>query len=202
MSSGKVKGNITTCSAARHGDDDRGRRDVEDVFQRHPRAGRVSPDGRAASIATTGAAAVDLAADAHRRTAGSSRTSRRSTIITDIFRDAGFSPHRGQAAEPGRRSVTLEYCVQYRETTFDFVTRLMEEFGIYYYFTHADGKHTLVGGRPELAHRARQADPVQLQPDRDALGRGPYLGMVLRPRICSPAPTPIRTTTSPRRRPI
>lgn len=36
------------------------------------------------------------------------------------------------------------YCVQYRETDFNFVSRLMEHEGIYYYFRHEDGKHTLV----------------------------------------------------------
>lgn len=40
---------------------------------------------------------------------------------------------------------TLEYCVQYRETDFNFVSRLMEEFGIFYYFDHStEGQHTLV----------------------------------------------------------
>ncbi|MEJ2592630.1 MAG: type VI secretion system tip protein TssI/VgrG [Candidatus Thiodiazotropha sp.] len=37
-----------------------------------------------------------------------------------------------------------EYCVQYRESDFQFVSRLMEEEGIHYYFTHSDGQHTLV----------------------------------------------------------
>lgn len=37
-----------------------------------------------------------------------------------------------------------EYCVQYRETAFDFVSRLMEAEGISYYFTHTDSAHTLV----------------------------------------------------------
>lgn len=36
------------------------------------------------------------------------------------------------------------YCVQYRETDFNFVSRLLEEEGIYYFFEHEDGKHTLV----------------------------------------------------------
>jgi type VI secretion system secreted protein VgrG len=40
---------------------------------------------------------------------------------------------------------TLEYCVQYRETMFNFVSRLMEEFGIFYYFDHStEGQHTMV----------------------------------------------------------
>ncbi len=37
-----------------------------------------------------------------------------------------------------------DYCVQYRESDFAFVSRLMEEEGIYYYFEHVDGAHTLV----------------------------------------------------------
>ncbi|WP_070107552.1 type VI secretion system tip protein TssI/VgrG [Burkholderia plantarii] len=37
-----------------------------------------------------------------------------------------------------------EYCVQYRESDFDFISRLMEQEGIYYFFTHADGTHTMV----------------------------------------------------------
>jgi type VI secretion system secreted protein VgrG len=36
------------------------------------------------------------------------------------------------------------YCVQYRESDFNFVCRLLEEEGIYYRFTHADGAHTVV----------------------------------------------------------
>jgi type VI secretion system secreted protein VgrG len=39
-----------------------------------------------------------------------------------------------------------DYCVQYRETDFAFASRLMQEEGIYYFFDHADGSHTLVVG--------------------------------------------------------
>lgn len=37
-----------------------------------------------------------------------------------------------------------DYCVQYRETDFDFLSRLLEEEGLYYFFEHSDSKHTLV----------------------------------------------------------
>ncbi len=37
-----------------------------------------------------------------------------------------------------------EYCVQYQETDFNFVSRLMEHEGIYYFFKHEMGQHTLV----------------------------------------------------------
>jgi len=37
-----------------------------------------------------------------------------------------------------------EYCVQYREDYFNFISRLMEQEGIYYFFQHGNGMHTMV----------------------------------------------------------
>ncbi len=37
-----------------------------------------------------------------------------------------------------------DFCVQYRETDFNFASRLMEEEGIFYFFKHENGKHTMV----------------------------------------------------------
>ena len=51
-----------------------------------------------------------------------------------------------------------EYCVQYRETDFNFVSRLMEQEGIYYYFSHTAGRHTMVLVDSTGAH---QPCPVQ-----------------------------------------
>ena len=45
-----------------------------------------------------------------------------------------------------------DYCVQYRETDFDFASRLMEEEGIYYFFTHADGSHKMVVADTPMSH--------------------------------------------------
>ena len=39
---------------------------------------------------------------------------------------------------------TREYCVQFSETDFAFISRLLEDEGIWYYFDHAEDKHTLV----------------------------------------------------------
>jgi len=60
-------------------------------------------------------------------------------IIKDVFSDRGFSDFsdRTQGAMPKR-----EYCVQYRESDFNFVSRLMEEYGIFYYFEHDQHNHT------------------------------------------------------------
>ena len=45
------------------------------------------------------------------------------------------------------------YCVQYRESDFDFASRLMEEEGIYYYFEHSEGKHKMVVADTPQSHR-------------------------------------------------
>jgi type VI secretion system secreted protein VgrG len=45
-----------------------------------------------------------------------------------------------------------DYCVQYRETDFNFVSRLMEEEGIYYFFEPEKNKHTLVLANDPAAH--------------------------------------------------
>jgi type VI secretion system secreted protein VgrG len=46
----------------------------------------------------------------------------------------------------------VPYCVQYRETDFDFVCRLLEGAGIYFYFTHEAEKHTMVLADSYSAH--------------------------------------------------
>ena len=46
------------------------------------------------------------------------------------------------------------YCVQYRESDFNFVARLLEHEGIYWYFKHTDGKHKLILVDSQSAHDA------------------------------------------------
>jgi type VI secretion system secreted protein VgrG len=62
-------------------------------------------------------------------------------IIKAVFRDLGYTDFKEKLSNT---YPTWEYCVQYRETDFNFVSRLMEQEGIYYYFQHQDGKHELV----------------------------------------------------------
>ncbi|MBI2807782.1 MAG: type VI secretion system tip protein VgrG [Planctomycetes bacterium] len=46
------------------------------------------------------------------------------------------------------------YCVQYRETDFNFASRLMEDEGIYYFFTHAADGHKMVVANTPSSHPA------------------------------------------------
>ncbi len=62
-------------------------------------------------------------------------------IIKEIFREQGFTDFREALSGSYRE---WDYCVQYRETDFNFVSRLMEKEGMYYYFIHENGKNILV----------------------------------------------------------
>ncbi len=71
-------------------------------------------------------------------------------IIIQIFTDLGFKDFKNVLQgnfEP------REYCVQYRETDFNFVSRLMEQYGIFYFFQHENSKHTLMLANSSTAHQ-------------------------------------------------
>ena len=53
----------------------------------------------------------------------------------------------------------IHYCVQYRESDYDFCCRLMEEFGISYCFEHSDGKHTMILADSKSSYSQIEGDP-------------------------------------------
>ncbi len=62
-------------------------------------------------------------------------------IVKEVFKGRKFTDFDEAL---GRKYRSRDYCVQYRETDFNFVSRLLEEEGIYYFFRHSDGKHELI----------------------------------------------------------
>ena len=62
-------------------------------------------------------------------------------IITAVFDELGFSDYKKALS---KSYAARDYCVQYQETAFAFVSRLMEDEGISYFFEHSNGTHTLV----------------------------------------------------------
>lgn len=72
-------------------------------------------------------------------------------ILQTIFTELGY--HDFDFSKAGTVKAR-EYCVQYRETDFNFVSRLLEEDGLYYYFRHEDGKHTMVVGNQTAAYQS------------------------------------------------
>jgi len=62
-------------------------------------------------------------------------------IVESIFREKEI---RDFSMNLMANYIKREYCVQYRESDFDFISRLLEDEGIYYFFQHEDDKHTLI----------------------------------------------------------
>ncbi|MCO8121107.1 type VI secretion system tip protein VgrG [Stieleria sp. TO1_6] len=63
------------------------------------------------------------------------------SIIDAVLSDYGFADYQPDFQLDHK---DWEYCVQYRETDFNFLSRLMEHEGIFYYFQHTDGAHKMV----------------------------------------------------------
>jgi type VI secretion system secreted protein VgrG len=73
------------------------------------------------------------------------------SIITSVLADRGFTDvESGSIKDHVYRD--RKYCVQYRETDLNFVQRLLEEEGIYYFFKHEEKKHILVLANSSTAH--------------------------------------------------
>jgi len=70
-------------------------------------------------------------------------------IIEEVFKGHGLDQYTLSLSGSYQ---PWDYCVQYRETDFNFVSRLMEQEGIYYFFEHEDGKHNLVLADSPSAH--------------------------------------------------
>jgi type VI secretion system secreted protein VgrG len=62
-------------------------------------------------------------------------------IFEEVVKQYGFTDYELRLAGTYQ---PWEYCVQYRETDFNFLSRLLEQEGIYFFFEHDDSKHTLV----------------------------------------------------------
>lgn len=68
-------------------------------------------------------------------------------IIEAVLQDHGFSAGFDYSVSDVSGPLATrkwDYCVQYNETDFQFLSRLMEQVGIYYYFEHEESKHLLV----------------------------------------------------------
>jgi type VI secretion system secreted protein VgrG len=76
------------------------------------------------------------------------------THATNVLAARGFTDVQSGDLQGSYRP--REYTVQYRETDLNFVQRLLEEEGIYYFFKHENDKHTLVMADSATAHHEVQ----------------------------------------------
>ncbi len=91
-------------------------------------------------------------------------------VIEEVLAGAGLSEYEvsGLSGSYPR----MEYCVQYRETDFAFISRLMEREGIFYAFRHEAGRHVLVLGDHAGAYLEQPDDEVSYTGSESAVHIG------------------------------
>ena len=80
-------------------------------------------------------------------------------IVQQVLEEAGVTADRFRFEVTGSYA-PRNYCVQYRETDWDFISRLLEEDGIFYFFEHTEEKHVLVMADQPGAHKPIPGDPA------------------------------------------
>ena len=78
-------------------------------------------------------------------------------IVEKVLQDAGLSTQQFSIEVSGTHAAHT-YCVQYRETDLDFIKRLLEEEGIYFYFAHDDDQDVFKAVDQKSVHQAIDAE--------------------------------------------
>lgn len=73
-------------------------------------------------------------------------------VVEWVFKKFGFTDYRLELRNTGNYGPWI-YLTQYRETAFEFVNRLLEVEGIFYFFEQKQGKHTMVIADAPAAHQ-------------------------------------------------
>lgn len=95
-------------------------------------------------------------------------------IVAKVIDEHGFSASFRQALS-GTYAKRV-YCTQYRESAYNFIARLLEEEGIYFYFEHEESKHTLVLADSLNAHSPAQGcESLVFRPPSQARTATPHV---------------------------
>ena len=89
-------------------------------------------------------------------------------IIREVLEGAGI-PGDGFEFRTRNNFMRRSYCVQYRESHLDFISRLAEEEGLYYYFEHESRRHKIVFGEGTLAYQQLDGDRTLLYQPSEGL---------------------------------
>lgn len=76
-------------------------------------------------------------------------------IVSTILKEGNIPSDRFSFRLSGTYEPRV-YCVQYRETDFNFISRLLEEEGIFYFFEHTEDKHVMVFGDSQANYQPIQ----------------------------------------------
>ena len=109
-------------------------------------------------------------------------------IVEKVLKDRGLTDYSLKISGTHAKQ---DYCVQYNESDYHFVSRLLEEAGIYYYFTHTDKAHQFVMADAASKYVDCQESAVEFEDRFDLFAGHP----VVRPRSIDETP-PLRHVKS------
>jgi type VI secretion system secreted protein VgrG len=81
-------------------------------------------------------------------------------IVQEVFGEHDFAKYDNRTSE---NCHTREYTVQYRESDFNFVSRLLEEEGISYFFEHSEDSHVLVLADAKSSYSPLNGGPIMFR---------------------------------------
>jgi len=84
-------------------------------------------------------------------------------IIREMFDEHGLQNYQFRIAEQDFQK--LDYCVQYRESALDFISRLLEHLGLFYWHEHAADRHILIIAASNLFTDRVEPYTVKVLPD-------------------------------------
>lgn len=94
-------------------------------------------------------------------------------IAKSVLNDISFPPRSANLRFAIGSYPNLEYCVQSQESDFNFVSRLFERHGIYYYYSHSKNGHEMVAIDQKSHHTAAPGltGPIEVLPYTHGSGR-------------------------------
>ena len=116
-------------------------------------------------------------------------------IVRQVCEDHGFTAIEDSLSGTYEER---EFVVQYRETAFNFVSRLMEDEGIYFYFVHEDGQHKMVLCDSSSSHESvTDFEELPYRPAQDEVRREPHVSdcqLVKRVKVLRPEWVRVRSS--------
>ena len=91
-------------------------------------------------------------------------------VIKKVLDGAGLASGDDYRIDLQGTYVKRDYCVQYRESDWEFVCRLLEEEGVEFFFEHAEDKHVLVLNDTSANHNPIPDPTLAFRPAQGALG--------------------------------
>lgn len=86
------------------------------------------------------------------------------TVIDVIKEILGRTPYADFELRSSESYEKFEYCVQYNESDFNFISRLMEQEGLYYFFEHSQSSHKMVICDKANSHKKNEHGDLAYNP--------------------------------------